>query len=87
MMIILLECHCRIGSEVRICTVLLGIQKDVSRCGRLKWFEHLEHKSVDDWVLACRNVEVAGVKCRYRGRETCGEYVKNYMKLIGLQPE
>ena len=34
------------------------------RHGRLRWFGHLEHKSVDDWVEACRNVEVAGVKCR-----------------------
>ena len=25
---------------------------DVARCG-LRWFEHLELKGVDDWVLAC----------------------------------
>ena len=28
------------------------------RCGRLRWFGHLERKSGDDWVSACRNVEV-----------------------------
>ena len=32
--------------------------------GRLRWFGHLEHKSVEDWVSACRNVKVAGVQCR-----------------------
>ena len=30
------------------------------RCGRLRWFGHLEHKSGNDWVSAYRNV--AGVK-------------------------
>ena len=31
---------------------LLGINcvADVVRRGRLRWFEHLERKSVDDWV-------------------------------------
>ena len=39
---------------------LLGVQSvaDVVRRGRLRWFGHLEHKSVDDWV-SCRPVEVA----------------------------
>ena len=41
---------------------LLGVQSvaDVVRRGRLRWFGHLECKSGDDWVLACRNVEVVG---------------------------
>ena len=30
------------------------------RRGRLRWFGHLEHKSGDDWVSACRIVEEAG---------------------------
>ena len=34
------------------------------RRGRMRWFGHLERRSVDDWVSACRKVEVAGVKCR-----------------------
>ena len=43
---------------------LLGVQSvaDVVRHGRLRWFGHLKHKSVDDWVSACRKVEVAGVE-------------------------
>ena len=28
----------------------------------LRWFGHLERKSGDDWVLACKNVEVVGRK-------------------------
>ena len=37
---------------------LLGVQSmaEVVRRGRLRWFEHVERKSGDDWVSACRNV-------------------------------
>ena len=33
------------------------------RQGRLRWFGHVERKSGDDWMSACRNVVVAGVRC------------------------
>ena len=33
---------------------------EVVRRGRLRWFGHVERKSEDDWVSACRNVVVAG---------------------------
>ena len=35
---------------------LLGVRSmaDVVRRGRLRWFGHLELRSVDDWVSACR---------------------------------
>ena len=41
---------------------LLGINcvADVVRHGRLRWFGHLERKSVDDWVSACRRLTVEG---------------------------
>ena len=43
---------------------------------------------VDDWVSACRNVVVAGVRCVGRGRKTWGVCVKDdIVKLLGLQPE
>ena len=34
---------------------LLGVQsvEDVMRRSRLRWFGHLERRSVDDWVSAC----------------------------------
>ena len=37
---------------------LFGINcvADVVRRGRLRWFGHLECKSVDDWVSACRRL-------------------------------
>ena len=44
---------------------LLGVQSvdEVVRRGKLRWFEHVERKSEDDWVSACRNVVVAGEMC------------------------
>ena len=33
---------------------------DVVRRGRLRWFGHLERKSVDDWVSSCRWLVVEG---------------------------
>ena len=52
---------------------LLGKQSvaGVVRHGRLRWY--LEHKSVDDWVLTCRKVEVAGVRCKGKNRKTWKE--------------
>ena len=41
-----------------ICTVFWVYE--VVRLGRLRWFGHVERKSGDDWVSACRNVVVAG---------------------------
>ena len=35
----------------------------------------MERKNGDDWVSACRNVVVAGVRCVGRGRKTCRENV------------
>ena len=66
---------------------LLGIQSvaDVVRHSRLRWFGHLEHRSEDDWVSACRNEEVAGLRCRGRNRKT--ECVNDDMTVLGLQPE
>ena len=50
----------------------LGIEGvvEVMRRGRLRWFEHVEWKKVDDWVRACRNFEVAGSRGRARPRMT-----------------
>ena len=53
--------------------------------GSLRRFGHLEHNSGDDWMSACRNVEVVGEKCR--DRKTWRECVNDDMKLHGLQSE
>ena len=46
---------------------------NVVRRGRLRWFGHLELRSVDDWVSACRKVEVEGERCKGRNRMTWEE--------------
>ena len=43
---------------------------DVVKRGRLRWFGHLERKSPDDWVSACRDLEVDGAKRKGRSRKT-----------------
>ena len=68
---------------------LLGVQSvaEVVRRGILRWFGHVERKSADDWVSACRNVVVAGVRGAGRGRKTWRECVKNDMDELCLDPE
>ena len=39
---------------------------------------------MDDWVSACRNVELAGVRCRRRNKKTWNECVGDDMKVLGL---
>ena len=57
------------------------------RRGRLRWFGHLERKSGDDWVSACRNFEVSGTRGKGRGRKTWGECVKGDMVTLILKRE
>ena len=57
------------------------------RHGRLRWFGHVEHKSGDYCVSACRNVVVADVRCAGRGRKTWRECVKDDMDELGLHSE
>ena len=57
---------------------------DVVRRGRLRWFGHLERKSVDDWVSACRGLVVEGTRGRGRCRKTWEQCVRDDMKLSGL---
>ena len=48
-----------------LCSLLvINCVADVVRCGRLRWFGHLERKSVDDWVSACRRLVVEGARGR-----------------------
>ena len=67
---------CGVSLKDRKCSVdlyrLLRVQSvaEVVRPGRLRWFGHVERKGGNDWVSACRNVVVAGVRCAGRGRKT-----------------
>ena len=54
---------------------------------RLRWFGHLERKSVDDWVSACRRLVVEGTRGRGRSGKTWEQCVRDDMKLLGLHPE
>ena len=47
----------------------------------------MERESGDDWVSACRNVVVAGVRCAGRGVKTWYECVKEDIKMLGLHAE
>ena len=79
----MVRCMCGVSLKDRKRSVdlysLLGIQSvaDSVRRGRLRLFGHLERRNVDDWVSTCRNVEVAGVRCRGRrlGARRLGENV------------
>ena len=66
----------------------LGIEGvvEVMRRGRLRWFGHVERKGVDDWVSACRNLEVVGSRGRGRPRVTWRAWLDGDMKDIGLRP-
>ena len=57
------------------------------RRGRLTWLGHVERKEMDDWVSACRNLEVAGSRGRGRPRMTWRAQLDGDMKDIGLRPE
>ena len=69
---------------------LLGINRvaDVVRGRSLRWFGHLERKSVDDWVSSCRRLVVEGARGQGRSRKTWEQCVKGHdMKLLGLHSE
>ena len=66
----------------------LGIESvtDVVRKGRLRWFGHVKLKDMDDWVSACKNVQVDGKRGRGRGRKKWLECVNADMKVQPVQP-
>jgi len=66
----------------------LGIEGvvEVMRLGRLRWFGHVEQKEKDDWVSACRNLEVAGSRDRGRPKMAWRARLDGDMKDMGLRP-
>jgi hypothetical protein len=60
---------------------------DVVRQGRLRWFGHLERKDKEDWVSACRELDVVGVRGRGRSKKTWSECVRQDLELLGLKKE
>ena len=58
---------------------------ELLRRNRLRWFGHLERKDNEEWVSACRRVEVVGARARGRVKKTWEECVKNDLDLLGLR--
>ena len=89
---VMLTCMCGVTLRDKVPTVELrrrfGIEGvvEVMRRVRLRWFGHVERTEVDDWVSACRNLEVAGSKGRGRPRMTWKARLDEDMKDMGLRP-
>ena len=81
-------CPWKTESAVRIYATFLVLIVLLMWWGwRLRWFGHLERKSVDDWVSACRGLVVEGTRGRGQSRKTWEQCVRDDMKLLGLDPE
>src|SRR5450755_4055524 len=64
----------------------LGIEgvSNVVRRGRFRWFGHMGRKENDDWVSACRELQVEGTRPRGRPRKTWNDCVPDDMRELGL---
>jgi len=67
----------------------LGIEcvGEVVRRGRLRWYGHVERRDKVDWVSACSELEVKGMRGKGRGKKTWVECVKDDMRRLGLKKE
>ena len=90
---VLLRWMCGVTLRDKVPTVelsrRLGIEgvMEVMRRGRLRWFGHVERKEADDWVSACRDLEVAGSRGRGRPKMTWIARLDGDMKVMRLRPE
>ena len=58
---------------------------DVVRRDRLRWFGHVERRSRDDWVSACKDLGVEGVKRKGMSRKLWEECVRNDLTSLDLK--
>jgi hypothetical protein len=67
----------------------LGLESiaEVVRKNRLRWFGHVERMDAENYVSACREIEVAGSRGRGRGRKKWKECVDDDMRRLGLKKE
>ena len=79
-------CCSRLRVKLRACVYFVEGVVEVMRRGRLRWFGHVERKEVDDWVSACRNLEVAGSRGWGRPRLTWRARLHGDMKDMGQRP-
>ena len=74
------------SEELRKRLGIVSVSSMMSR-RRLRWFGHVERKNADDWVSACRKLEVEGELGRGRGRKSWKECVANDMRKLKLKQE
>jgi len=74
------------SEELRKRLGIVSVSSMMSR-RRLRWFGHVERKNADDWVSACRKLEVEGERGRGRGRKSWKECVANDMRKLKLKQE
>ncbi|XP_065645850.1 uncharacterized protein LOC136076303 [Hydra vulgaris] len=53
----------------------------------VRWFGYVDRKDADDWVSACRELEVSGEKGRGKSRKTYRECVAVDLKKLKLRKE
>ena len=73
----MVELRTRLGIE--------GVVEAIKR-GRLRWFGHVEQQEIEDWVSACRNLEVSGSRGKGRPIITWRAQLDGDMKDMGLRP-
>jgi len=59
-------------AELLDCLGVLGVNEDheVVAHGRLRWYRYVERKDKSDWVSACKELQVEGIKSRRRSKKT-----------------
>ena len=77
----------RITSEELRNRLSIEAVTEIVRCGRLRWFGHVERKADDAWVTKCTKVEVVGKVGKGRGRKSWLQCVNSDMKDLGLRVE
>jgi len=74
------------SEELRKRLGIVSVSSMMSR-RRLRWFGHIERKNANDWVSACRELEVTGERGRGRGRKTWKGCVADDMRKLKLKQE
>jgi len=55
------------------------------KCGRLRWYGHVERKDMSEWVSAWKELQVEATNGNDRKRKTWNECVIIDMKRLGVQ--
>jgi len=75
----------RKSSSVLLDMLGINTMEEVIRCGRLRWFGHVERKSDGDWIRKCMSHEVTGTRPKGRPDKTWLNSVLDDVKKLGLK--